>query len=918
MVAPFQERVPAAAGHSPCSKSSIRVPRQTLIERPRLMRVLTQHDTARLVLLRAPAGYGKTGLLQQWASACQPDDIVAWLTLDQRDRDPMFFAAHLNAALEGFGIAIEEPGSGMAGSLRFYGWQAIIERICERFAEGGQKCRIFIDDVQQISGSSTLDALRLMIEEAPPEMQFLIATRGDTGLPIGRLRAHHDLLELGAEDLCFVEDETQRFLDSRSEQEIGVNQVRLLQDRSEGWIVGIKLFSMALNLEPENQKILENFTGERRQIADFFIEDVFARQPDDLQDFLLKSSLLDRFCPALCDAALQMAGSAELIERCEAAGLFVQTLDQTRSWYRYHHLFGGFLQRQLYDRMPSVAPDIYRRAAQWFTATGNHVEAFDCAMRGQDPLFAADILEANCDAMFAAGLQPTVQALAGRLPAHIQSLYPRLLLSLAWRLTAQWRLNEARGLVAVAERRLEEMERSQNAEPKTNDWLRLMITHREIQIGHASYQLENLEARCTAALDVAQRFGVGPYLMGSFHNSLQYAQREQYKLAKIDRLDTLAREQVERTGVAHGQVFIAGVTGPSLLLMGRTGRARSTLQSALDLAQYIAGRDDPLGAVVATSLAALHYECNELAEARALIDQYVPLMTSAGFVDQLLNGWVTKARLQLLDGEIDACLETLESASDFGSRHELDRLRVGVNSEQLRILLKLGRPDDAARFARRRGLTNYSLVGTAKYTSLDGAVALANCRMMAADDRFGDALTLARHWRSFVTAAQAVQAAVEWDVMIAELLLLSGERLAAQRALQQALSKAGPSRFFRRFLDEGEPIAGLLRQMAQADGGRASTVDPFLSELKGYLEPVDDQADCVDEEDDVAICGRITSREIEILTMAGAGMLNRQIGDQLGLTEGTVKWYLQQVYDKVGIRNRKLVVARVRRLGLIP
>jgi len=406
--------------------------------------------------------------------------------------------------------------------------------------------------------------------------------------------------------------------------------------------------------------------------------------------------------------------------------------------------------------------------------------------------------------------------------------------------------------------------------------------------------------------------------MGSFHNSLQYAQREQFKLAKIERLDALAHEQVERTGADHGRVFIAGITGPSLLLMGRTGRAKAVLQSALELAHTIAGRDDPLGTVVGTALAALHYECNELAQARALVDQYVPLMTSAGFVDQLLNGWITKARLHLLDGEIDACLETLETASDFGGRHELDRLRVGVNAEQLRILLRLGRPDDASRFARRRGLSGHVAEGAVRYTTLDSAVALANCRIMAADDRFGDALTLARRWRSFVTAAQAVHAAVEWDIMIAELLLLSGERLAAQRALQQAISKAGPSRFVRRFLDEGEPIAGLIRQMAQGDVGRADVVDPFLAELAGCLEAIEDQPRDDEEEDGIAICGRITSREIEILTMAGAGMLNRQIGDHLGLTEGTVKWYLQQVYDKVGIRNRKLVVARVRRLGLIP
>ena len=189
-----------------------------------------------------------------------------------------------------------------------------------------------------------------------------------------------------------------------------------------------------------------------------------------------------------------------------------------------------------------------------------------------------------------------------------------------------------------------------------------------------------------------------------------------------------------------------------------------------------------------------------------------------------------------------------------------------------------------------------------------------NCRLMAADDRFGDALAIARQWRSFVTAAQAIHAAVEWDIMIAELLLLSGERLAAQRSLSQAIVKAAPARFIRRFLDEGEPITGLLYQMAQSEG----VDDPFLTELASHFEPPARPDELDDEAEDVAICGKINSRELEILSLVGSGMLNRQIGEQLGLTEGTVKWYLQQVFDKVGIRNRKLVVARVRRMGLIP
>lgn len=914
-------RTSNAAGVSHYSRARMRLPREALVKRPRLLSILEKRALARLIFVQAPAGYGKTGLLQQWAQHCADQGAaIAWLSLDSRDRDPMSFARHLVLALDENGQPDGTGNEAVDSTAGYYGWQAIIEGVCDRFIDSDVPCYIFLDDAQRLKDSKTLACLEMLISDAPAEIRLVISSREDAGIALGRLRAHHDIVELRADDLRFLETETQSFLASKGLDHLDVEEVHLLQERSEGWIVGLKLFSMALSLEPENRKILESFSGERRQIADFFVEDVFSRQPDDLRDFLMRTSVFDRFRPDMADAVLELKGSHEMIARCEAAGLFLQPMDETRDWYRYHHLFAGFLRRQLQDQMPGAASGLYRRAAEWLTGAGLHVEGFHCALKGGDPLYAAEILDTHCESMFAAGLQPTIQAMAEHLPPHILGLYPRLMLIVAWRLIAQWRIAEGRSLVAVARARLQEMEQSA-IDPAAIDHLKMLVVHRETQIAHAAFEIEELETRCTQAISQGSETEGNPYLMGSFYNSLQYAQREQYKLAKISWLDAAAHQQVKRTGNRHGEIFIAGVSGPSYILMGRTDQAEAQLQSAVELAQRIAGRDDPLGAVVAPALAFLHYERNEIDKAQALMDHYMGMATSAGFVDQLLLGWTTQSRLQMLRNETEAALQTLEEAAEFGARHELDRLRIGANVEQLRVLLRLGRPDDAARFARRRGLRNHRAAslsrGQFRYTTLDGSIALATCRLLAADDQFGDALALARQWRSFVSAAQAVHAAVEWDVLVAELLLMSGERLAAQRALAQAISKAAPSRFIRRFLDEGEPIAGLLRQMSQTERQPDESSERFLQELAVCLGPDEDAGDDDEDEDSVAICGKMSGREIEILTLASAGMLNRQIGEKLGLTEGTVKWYLQQVFDKVGIRNRKQAVARARKLGLI-
>lgn len=910
------------AGGAPAEPSlvSLRVPEQKLVARPRLISRLDLSGQARLIVLQAPAGYGKTSVMQLWATECAARaEGVVWLSLDDRDRDPMFFARHLDRSLEESGFLSRPAACG--GKEQYYGWQAVLEDISARLIKRGGVCWVFLDDEHKLANSAAAGGLQGLIEGASPNLRFVIGTRGETGLPMGRLRAHHEVVELAMADLRFDDTETLDYLRSREALELDPEHVGLLQERAEGWIVGIKLFSLALALDPENRHILENLTGERKQITEFFLEDVLSRLPQDLQDFLLKVSLLDEFCAALCDAVLNIETSRTLIDRCEASGLFLQERDQTRKWYRFHHLFAEFLRRQLQDRMPGEAPEIYQRAAVWLTANGYHVAAFDCAMKAQDHMYAAKTLDEQCEQMFEIGLHATVQAMAARLPQHILSLYPRLMLALAWRLAAQWRLSEARSLIAVAQQRLDDTSASAGDVAEL-DRLKLMVDHRKTMIALATYQLDELEERSVKAIQLSDLFEKGPYLMGSFQNALQFAQREQFKLGKVERLDQVARELVRRTGARHGEIFIAGVTGPSLMLMGQTQRAKELLSDSLSLAQRIAGRDNPLGAVVAPALAALHYEANELEEAQAILAKYLPLMTVAGLVDQLAFGWITQARLQLARQEVDACQKTLDEAIEFGSRFELDRLRIAANAEMLRVLLKLGRPDDAARFARRRGLVASEPVGAGRsptrYTLLDSAVAMANCRLLAADDRFGDALALARRWRSFVGASQAVHAAVEWDILVAALLLLSGEGLAAQRTLIHALRNAAPGRFIRRFLDEGEPVTSLLQQMAQSEGSGEPEY-AFLREIVACLGPAEKDKENEDEldEDSGIILGRITSREREILAMAGDGMLNRQIGEQLGLTEGTVKWYLQQVYDKIGVRSRKHAFQRARRLGLI-
>ncbi len=903
-------------------KTRVPAPSSELITRPRLLEALAGAANAKLILLQAPAGYGKTSLLQQWgAQLLAAGAEVAWFTPDPGDRDAAVFLSYLVHAFEQAGHTVSEQLRTLVTTESFYSWRIVATHLANSFVGMTSASYIFIDDLQHLRDSEALACLRYFIESTPPELHFVLASREDAGIPLGRLRALGNVFELRTSDLRFESSETASYFTMRGHAQLTGEQLTALESRAEGWIVGLKLLSMAMQWKRDEELTVPVASGEHAEVSDFFAEDVLARQPHDIQDFLLRTCVLERLCPALCDSLPGVQGSRALIDRCDASGLFLVTLDQTRTWYRYHSLFADFLRRQLSDRFPGLADELHVAASHWLEQSGFHAEAFDYALKGNNPIRAAEILDAQCDAMWSAGRQQVIQSLAERLPPHVQALYPRIMLALAWRLVAQWKIDQAQQLVAVSRARLAEMERG-DQDASTRSSLRHRVLHRESQIAQHLYQLDVVERLSRQLLDENVGGESDPYLKASVLLTLQYAQREQFQLDDVFRLIEQAREAMERTGFSHGMIFFSVLAGPSYLLAGRVQEATRILTNGLRIARDLTGVGSPLGSIVGLHLAQLLYECNDVEAAAQMMDEYFRRDPQIGLPDQLLAGWITHSRLARLRGDFGGALETLHEATDFAECYSVHLLRLVASAEQVRVLLRMGRPDDAARYARRIGLARAleQPAARGRLTTADSVQAQTWCRLMASQGKLGEALAVARRWRAHVTTAGAVHSAVEWGVTAAELLVLSGDRKAAQRSLWQAVTQAAPARFVRAFLDEGEPIVLLLEQMATGEPKPQDPADTFLRELitavgeqrgnssaKAQSEPAQN----------AAVAGRLSTRELEILVLAGSGMLNKRISEKLGLTEGTVKWYLQQVFDKLGVRDRVRAASKARQLGLI-
>lgn len=892
-----------------------------LVDRPRLRQRLDQAAKSRLTVLQTPAGYGKTSLLSQWFHALRQSRRAAgWLSVDATDRDAMGLLTYVAAALTAAGVRFDPPVDRIAGADVFTTPEPLIATIVNGLEETAQPLFLFVDDIHLLA-PAPLVALCRLCDRCPANTHFILSSRMIPDLHLARMRAAGQLLELRVEDLRFTAAEAQSFITGSGEFELAAAELATLEERTEGWIAGIKLASLALRQKSSAPKdLLASFTGSRRSVSDFFAEEVISSQPPAVREFLLKTSVLDRLCPALCNAVTGEATSRQMLDFIEQSGLFLLQLDEERNWYRYHHLFAEFLQRRLFDENPEADRELHARASRWFWAQESHVEAVEHALKGGDPGRAAELLELRCQDMTYTGKLQLVSKFAARIPEAILHRHPRVLLSLAWLLTRNLRFEETRKLLAIVTALLHELATSQQVTAQELRSLRHLLLHREMMLTAAQDDAPRVEQQCRHLIEAFPE-EAHPYLAGTIYAQLLYAQREQYQLGELDRLVATAQGILARSSYSFASIALQASIGPSLFFAGRTDAALRALEQGLAEGIRFGGRNSPLAALPALPMSELVYEGNDLDRAEQLIESALPFATELGFVDQLMPGFITHARIRHARGDSAGALQALDQGMSIAVERGLERLRLAVVAERVKILIQDGQAEQAVRCARAAGIPHSAetLLPRRCVTTRDEFRATAWFRIALSEGRTPEALGVGRHWRNYCAVKGATRSLIHWDILLARALFVSGDLRAAQRALREAITHAAASRLIRSFIDEGPVIRTLLASTYEADLEVLHPTDAFAAEL---LETFDQTgrksaprtpATAAPE----GLYGKLSVKEREILALVSSGMRNREVAQKLGMTEGSVKWYMQQVYDKVGTRRRLQAVERARQFGVI-
>jgi LuxR family maltose regulon positive regulatory protein len=915
---------PSAATAAPDAllATKLHVPRTRpgFVVRPRLADRLAPAHEGELTLVCAPAGFGKTALLADWARGGQRP--VAWLSLDEADNDPVRFWRHAAAALDGVrpGIA-DRVAALLGGGLQPTSFEAVVTTLVNELAGVTEEVVLVLDDYHLIQAPQVHQSVELLLAHLPACLRLVLASRANPPLPLARLRARGQLAELRERDLRFTPTEAAALLRAAAGPKLPEAAVAALADRTEGWVAGLQLAALSLQGRGDIAAFVAGFSGSHRYVLDYLAEEVLDRQPQRLRTFLLETSVLERLSGPLCDVVTGRADSQQVLEQVERANLFLLPLDEVRGWWRYHHLFADLLRGRLQQQQPERLPELHRAAAGWSQQHGLVDDAVRHALAAGDAAWAARLIEQHFDAMLWRSEDVTFRRWLQALPAELVRSRPRLCLAQAHGALLSGRLEAVEPHLADAERAAAAVA-EEPYEPSAGRAVSLLAN-----LPAAIALARALLARLYGDAERTAEFGrqALTHLTDADYTLRHFAE---YSLAVADWLggrlveaeQALARLAAEQ--LPAGARYLAQLyhdLGQVQRARGHLGAALRTYERALGLASQ-AGRPLPPAGIAHVDIAEVLYERGGLDAALDHATQGVALSRQMGWARQLGAGLAILAWIRHAQGDRAGAVAAVREAERVPLSPSLVGLLNPLPVVRARLALANGEVGEAARWVQECGLDaddepSYPREG--EYLVL--------VRVLLAQQAHQGALGLLDRLHARAATQGRTGSVIQASTLQALALHASGDQAAALGVLAEALTLGAPEGYLRVFVDEGPPMAALVRQLLV--GRRQGQVPLAEAVPREYLARL---ADAFEQAGlpirapagrGVVVAGLVeplTARELEVLQLLAAGAPNRAIAERLVVTQETVKKHLSHLFDKLGVANRTQAVARARQLGLLP
>lgn len=853
-----------------------------------------------LVLVQAPAGFGKTTLMRQLhADAASRGSRVAWLTLDDGDNDTARFLAGFAAAIEGICAPLAAAQSRPTRNADLSLW------IMDRIATTEPPLLLFFDDVEALSNPVVVGLFALGVEAVPPGVTVVVGSRTLPAIGLARMRAHGKLLEIDADDLRFDMSEAAYLLAPRTGgTALSTLQLEHLNKRTEGWVTALWLASLALERQTDADEFLAAFSGSNAAIASYLAEDVLSRLPSTLREFALRASVLEELSLALCNAVCECEDSLDKLRALEHGNFFVSAANAEHDVYRFHSLFRDFLRNQLRQRGRDELSSLHLAACRAYLAQGRPIPAIRHALMSGDMTVTLPLLNQHLSELLNEGRVRLLADWLSQVPAHDLAEHPLLRVLHAWCVTFTRGPKEALALVA-------ELERDQ-LPPESASYLlalrpMLLAMTDQIEQAHqvAKTSVDTIPAAYPFARAMLYQVLTQTGIILGDHDGAHQCVDE-------------ARRSQSEVQTVFGMVLAETAEATMDLLTGHLKQALTRMRLATQARSARSTRHCNGNAPAAILLAEALYESDQCEEALRLLQVYTPLVQDLGLPDALITAHVVLARIVDSRGEIDRALQVLAELEATGHRLALPRVLASARLERSQLYLA---HDDEASAIDQLSLAER----TCDWSSIESRWFVANDTLIPgiARQRWairrGQGAKIVATLRTQLAEAERQRRsrrALKLRILLAEALQADEQQKMALRTLMFAVRTAQSQGFVRTFLEESPKVQAMLKELlGQMSSSRESEFQHSLEieQWLGRMTPKVAVSPVVK-----MLYDPLTTKELEVLSLLAQGNTNDALATKLFISDSTVRTHLRAINLKLHAGNRTQAIAIARELGMVP
>ena len=888
------------------TKFHIPPPRVDLVPRPHLLAQLNKGLEGRLVLVSAPAGFGKTTLVANWIRHEQlgdRDGRIAWLALDEDDNEFSRFFGYFIAAIQQIEPTLGKELVAALGSSQNLQPEILLTLLINEIAAVKDKFVLVIDDFHVISLLAIHQAVQFIIEHQPPTLLLVITSRDEPFLPLSRLRARRQMIDLRAGDLRFSHDEATHYLNQIMGLGLSEAEVQALATRTEGWVTGLHLAAVSMQEQNDPQQFIAEFTGDDRYIIDYLVDEVLSHRPEQSRDFMMRTSILGQLCGSLCEAVTEQADAQETLQHLEQENVFIIPLDNRRAWYRYHHLFGDVLRQRLAESMPrGEIKKLHHRASQWFAQNDLLIDAVEHALKAEQYEEAIALMETGAEELILNSQVNTLLKWCSQIPGSVIDSHPRLCLIFAWAWASTNHPEEAERCLQAVElsqgARLDELMAQAAGDANIGRIARgvlletavvrsqLAIARRNISetLRLTGYVLPQLEKE-----DVAYLFN--PPIASRMAAHLTQGLAHKLSGHLVQALESFI--QANRLGQQLGHVHIVALSYGHMAnvyaIQGKLHQALKTCELGLHQVAFMAGDNSPLSGFLRAEYGVLQYERNDLENATHTLEEAVRVAKPWGYLDAFVPGLTGLMRVHLARGDWPAAEAALDELATLG-RTNPQLVDPIVASHRALLWCCQGKLDAAGRWAENAQLDEGNEFDHAREKeNIFLAQALVDL------EKWPEAADLIERLLAIVSSSNRRGRMIKLLTLQAIVFQAGGRQAEAIESFERAISLASPEGYVRTVIDCGQPVKKLLKMALQREYS-------YAQELWSAL---DSPSESESPHPTAGLVEPLSEREMQVLCLLATELSGPEIAQELVIALSTLRSHTQQIYRKLGVNNRR-------------